>query len=91
MSAVAPPVSPARAVLPYQVVMAVIMGSIGGIIAVAAGEGVLSIAVLVGFMTLFGIATRNGVLLVARYQDLMRAGLDVVGAVRRGSVERLGP
>ena len=34
MSAVAPPVSPARAVLPYQVVMAVIMGSIGGIIAV---------------------------------------------------------
>jgi CzcA family heavy metal efflux pump len=64
---------------------------IGGIVAVALGEGVLSIAALVGFITLFGIATRNGVLLVTRYQDLMREGLERAEAVRRGSEERLAP
>jgi Cu/Ag efflux pump CusA len=67
------------------------LAMIGGVVAVALGEGVLSIAALVGFITLFGIATRNGVLLVARYQDLMREGLEVADAVRRGSLERLGP
>jgi CzcA family heavy metal efflux pump len=64
---------------------------IGGVIAVALGDGVLSIAVLVGFIALFGIATRNGVLLVARYQDLMAEGLPLADAVRRGSQERLTP
>jgi Cu/Ag efflux pump CusA len=67
------------------------LAMIGGVAAVALGQGVLSIAALVGFITLFGIATRNGVLLVTRYQDLMRDGLDRVSAVRRGSMERLGP
>jgi CzcA family heavy metal efflux pump len=67
------------------------LAMIGGVIAVALGAGVLSIAALVGFITLFGIATRNGVLLVARYQDLMREGLEVAEAVRRGSLERLAP
>jgi Cu/Ag efflux pump CusA len=64
---------------------------IGGIVAVALGEGVLSIAALVGFITLFGIATRNGVLLVTRYQDLMRDGASLADAVRVGSEERLAP
>jgi CzcA family heavy metal efflux pump len=64
---------------------------IGGIAAVALGEGVVSIAALVGFITLFGIATRNGVLLVTRYQDLMRDGASLVDAVRVGSEERLAP
>lgn len=64
---------------------------IGGLVAVALGEGVLSIAALVGFITLFGIATRNGVLLVTRYQDLTREGMVLVDAVRRGSEERLAP
>ncbi len=64
---------------------------IGGIVAVALGEGVLSIAALVGFITLFGIATRNGVLLVTRYQDLMQEGVELIEAVRRGSEERLAP
>ena len=64
---------------------------IGGVVAVALGEGVLSIAALVGFITLFGIATRNGVLLVTRYQDLTREGLPLAEAVRQGSEERLAP
>jgi Cu/Ag efflux pump CusA len=65
---------------------------IGGVFALAVGNGVLSVATLVGFVTLFGIATRNGVLLVAHYQHLMREeGLAITEAVRRGSRERLAP
>jgi CzcA family heavy metal efflux pump len=65
---------------------------IGGVFALALGDGVLSVATLVGFVTLFGIATRNGVLLVAHYQHLMaEEGLQLAEAVRRGSYERLAP
>jgi Cu/Ag efflux pump CusA len=65
---------------------------IGGIAAVALFDGVLSLATLVGFVTLFGIATRNGVLLVSHYQHLLRdEGRSLVEAVRRGSEERLAP
>ncbi|HEX6201701.1 MAG TPA: efflux RND transporter permease subunit [Thermoanaerobaculia bacterium] len=65
---------------------------IGGVFAVALGGGVLSIATLVGFVTLFGIATRNGVLLVSHYQHLIDVeGRPLAEAVRRGSRERLAP
>ncbi len=64
---------------------------IGGIVAVVIGGGVLSIATLVGFVTLFGIATRNGVLLVNNYQRLMLSGVERAEAIRRGSQERLAP
>lgn len=65
---------------------------LGGVFAVAMGGGVLSLATLVGFITLFGIATRNGVLLVSHYQHLLDdEGLTVAEAVRRGSRERLAP
>ncbi|MCL4836699.1 MAG: CusA/CzcA family heavy metal efflux RND transporter [Thermoanaerobaculia bacterium] len=65
---------------------------IGGVFALSIGNGVLSVATLVGFVTLFGIATRNGVLLVTHYQHLIREeGLDLDEAVRRGSEERLAP
>jgi Cu/Ag efflux pump CusA len=65
---------------------------IGGLAAVAlAGKG-LSVASLVGFITLFGIAVRNGVLLVSHYDHLMREdGLGLTDAVVRGSHERLAP
>lgn len=52
---------------------------------------VISIASLVGFVTLFGIAVRNGILLVNHYQDLMREGLSMREAVFKGSMERLVP
>jgi len=65
---------------------------IGGIAAVVFFGGVLSLATLVGFVTLFGIATRNGVLLVTHYQHLIRdSGQTLLEAVRRGSEERLAP
>lgn len=64
---------------------------IGGVVAVALGGGVLSVATLVGFVTLFGIATRNGVLLVNNYQRLLREGRSLGEAVRRGSLERMAP
>ncbi len=65
---------------------------IGGIAAVVLFEGVLSLATLVGFVALFGIATRNGVLLVTHYQHLIvDEGQSLLDAVRRGSEERLAP
>lgn len=64
---------------------------IGGVFALALGGGVLSVATLVGFVTLFGIATRNGVLLVHEYHRLQAAGLTRREAVGRGSEERLAP
>ena len=64
---------------------------IGGVVAVALGGGVLSVATLVGFVTLFGIAARNGVLLVNNYQRLLGEGCSLDEAVRRGSEERMAP
>ncbi|MDB5294072.1 MAG: acriflavin resistance protein, partial [Phycisphaerales bacterium] len=52
---------------------------------------VLSIASLVGFVTLFGIAVRNGILLVDHYAGLTRAGEPLRTAIVRGSTERLVP
>ena len=52
---------------------------------------VISIASMVGFITLFGIAVRNGILLVRHYFDLMHEGAPLQEAVLRGSMERLVP
>jgi Cu/Ag efflux pump CusA len=52
---------------------------------------VISIASMVGFVTLFGIAVRNGILLVRHYLDLLQEGVPFADAIRRGSMERLVP
>jgi len=52
---------------------------------------VVSIASMVGFVTLFGIAVRNGILLVRHYLDLLRDGVPFGDAIVRGSLERLVP
>jgi CzcA family heavy metal efflux pump len=66
---------------------------IGGVAAMYLVGGVLSVATLVGFITLFGIATRNGVMLVAHIRHLVEAEKlrDPVEAVVRGATERLVP
>ncbi|ACM22103.1 heavy metal efflux pump, RND family, inner membrane protein, CzcA family [Geotalea daltonii FRC-32] len=65
---------------------------IGGIIAVYFTSRVISVASLVGFITLFGIATRNGILLISHYKHLMEQdGKTLQEAVLQGSMERLRP
>ncbi len=64
---------------------------IGGVFAVLLSDGIVSIASLVGFVTLFGIATRNGILMVSHYNHLLSEGVSFREAIFRGSVERLTP
>ena len=66
---------------------------IGGVAGVFAAGGVLSVASIIGFITLFGIATRNGVMMVAHIRHLLDSGeeQDFDAAVRRGAMERLIP
>ncbi len=65
----------------------------GGVAGMYLSDGVLSVATLIGFITLFGIATRNGVMLIAHIHNLVRHEQvhDVYEAVHRAAMERLIP
>jgi len=65
---------------------------VGGLLGILATDRIVSIASIVGFIALFGIATRNGILLISHYQHLQtEEGETLTGAVLRGSLERLNP
>ena len=67
---------------------------IGGVLAVKFGSNSLSIPAIIGFITLFGIATRNGILLIAKYQTLRSqasGGADLRDLILQGSADRFNP
>ena len=69
------------------------MALIGGIAAIGLTDGIVSIASVIGLISLFGIATRNGILLVSRYEDLAegRPGLSLRDRLLIGAGDRLNP
>lgn len=64
---------------------------IGGILSVYFSSGIVSIASMIGFISLFGIATRNGILLISRYEDLRQEGMELTERLTRGALDRLNP
>ena len=64
---------------------------IGGVFALLLTTGEVSIPAIIGFISLFGIATRNGMLLVSHYNTLREEGLPLRECVLQGSLDRLNP
>ncbi|MEG1543100.1 MAG: efflux RND transporter permease subunit [Tannerellaceae bacterium] len=64
---------------------------IGGVFILWFTSGEISIPAIIGFISLFGIATRNGMLLISHYTQLRSEGLTAHEAVMRGSLDRLNP
>ena len=64
---------------------------IGGVLSIWYTSGIISIPSIIGFITLFGIATRNGILLVSKYQALRAKGINLYDTVINGSIDRLNP
>lgn len=64
---------------------------IGGVVAIWLTGGAVSIPAVIGFISLFGIATRNGMLLITRYNQMRAEGVPLAESVARGSADRLNP
>ncbi|MDR2579963.1 MAG: CusA/CzcA family heavy metal efflux RND transporter [Fibromonadaceae bacterium] len=64
---------------------------IGGVLAIFFTSNIVSIPSIIGFITLFGIATRNGILLISRYQHMQEMGEGLRETVMQGSLDRLNP
>jgi CzcA family heavy metal efflux pump len=64
---------------------------IGGVVSIWLTSGIISIPAIIGFITLFGVATRNGILLVSHYKTLEAEGKNLLETVVIGSRDRLSP
>lgn len=64
---------------------------IGGVVSIYFTGGIMSIPAIIGFISLFGIATRNGMLLIEKYNHLRTMGLSVHESILHGSLDRLNP
>ena len=64
---------------------------IGGVLSIWFTSGIISIPAIIGFISLFGIATRNGILLVSHYNHLRSEGMSLHDSVILGSLDRLNP
>jgi len=64
---------------------------IGGVFSIYFTNGIMSIPSIIGFITLFGVATRNGILLVSHYTTLQEEGFSLYDTVVKGSIDRLSP
>jgi nickel/cobalt tolerance cation efflux system protein len=62
---------------------------VGGIVSILLSGGVMSVASLVGFITLFGVAVRNGLLLVDNYNNKFAQGMPIKDVIVKGSLERI--
>jgi Cu/Ag efflux pump CusA len=64
---------------------------IGGVVSLYIASGEMSVAAMIGFITLFGIATRNGIILVSHYNQLQADGQSGQAVVIQGTMDRLVP
>jgi len=64
---------------------------IGGVFSIFFTSGVLSIPAIIGFITLFGIATRNGILLLSKYENMQKHRAPLFQTLIKGSSDRLSP
>ena len=77
--------------LSVMVMVTMPVAMIGGVAAVWMTSGVVSIPAIIGFISLLGIAVRNGILLVSHYGTLRSQGMDLYRSVVQGSLDRLNP
>ena len=73
------------------VLLNLFLALIGGVLAVFFTSDIVSIPSIIGFITLFGIATRNGILLISKYQHQQQDHIPLYETIVQGSLDRLNP